>query len=60
MDNPNLPPEPKRADYPDQETFEEALAGWNGRVRPILQAAASQRKRSKDSRNPPQFPASAK
>jgi hypothetical protein len=33
-----LPPEPKRQDYPDQETFEEALAYWRHRAGPILRA----------------------
>lgn len=32
----NLPARPEREDFESQEEFEEALAGWNHRVLPLL------------------------
>jgi len=34
----NLPPPPRRQDFPTQEAFEEAKSGWDHRVAPILTA----------------------
>lgn len=35
----NLPAQPERKNYPDDESFQEALDGWNYRVRPLLSAS---------------------
>lgn len=31
----SLPPEPRRVDFPDEETYLEARAGWQHRVAPL-------------------------
>jgi len=41
----NLPPPPKRQDFPTQKAFEEAKSGWDHRVAPVLAARRSRSKR---------------
>jgi hypothetical protein len=37
----NLPPEPKREQFPDEESYLEARDSWRHRVMPILRSVQS-------------------
>ena len=48
-----LPPEPRREDYPDEESFLEARDGWRHRVGPILSLVQGERNRRSQNRRTP-------